>query len=483
MCRIRGRLPAAKEKRVSAREVQEIVADLGQLVNGQLVNGGARISVRDPSTGEVIAQCPAATASTVDDAVAAAQAALPGWSATPEAERQRVIREMVQAIGAAHAQIELLAAAEKGHAGAADEALAAVWFGQHIAQQHLPVEVIEDTPERMVKVVRAPVGVVAAIAPWNAPVLILAEKVFCALLAGNTVVAKASPFTPLATLYVASRWRDIAPPGVVNILAGDDAVGKAMVTHPAVRLISFTGSAAAGREIAQAAAPTLKNLIFELGGNDAAIVLDDADPKQVAPKIFQSAFMNCGQICAAVKRVYAHESVYDQLVEELANIARERADGMQPLTTRPQYERVQTLVADALEHGGKAVAGGEPGSGPGYHYPPTILTGVGAGTPVVDEEQFGPVLPLIPFSDLEWAIEQANGTEYGLCGSVWTADPERGEAIAARLECGTAWVNHHTEVAPHIPFGGVKSSGIGRNGGQVGLDAYTELKTVIVHKS
>jgi acyl-CoA reductase-like NAD-dependent aldehyde dehydrogenase len=144
---------------------------------------------------------------------------------------------------------------------------------------------------------------------------------------------------------------------------------------------------------------------------------------------------------------------------------------------------VQTLVADALEHGGKAVAGGEPGSGPGYHYPPTILTGVGAGTPVVDEEQFGPVLPVIPFSDLEWAIEQANGTEYGLCGSVWTADPERGEAIAARLECGTAWVNHHTEVAPHIPFGGVKSSGIGRNGGQVGLDAYTELKTVIVHKS
>ncbi|ONH59019.1 hypothetical protein CcI49_19685 [Frankia sp. CcI49] len=462
--------------------VQATLNELGQLINGHLVTGDQSMPVVSPATGEEVARFPVATVEMVGAAMTAATAALPAWAARPEAERQAVIKAMGEAIGANYAMIEEITALEKGAPSIALEALAAPWFANHAAEQELPVDLIEDSAERTVKVVRAPVGVVAAIIPWNAPILILAEKVFSALLVGNTIVAKPSPFTPLATLFVAKLWKDIVPPGVVNILAGDDEIGKAMVAHPATRLISFTGSIAAGRAIAAAAAPGLKNLLLELGGNDAAIVLDDVNPKKVAQRIFDSAFTGHGQVCAAIKRVYAHESVYQELVDELAVIARERVVGMIPVTTRAQFDRVSALVTDALDHGGKAVVGGTPAQGPGYFYPPTIMTGVGPGVQVVDEEQFGPVLPVIPFDDVEWALEQANATEYGLCGSVWTSDLARGERIAARLECGTAWVNQHTEIDPRIPFGGVKSSGIGRNCGQVGLDAYAELKTVIVYK-
>jgi acyl-CoA reductase-like NAD-dependent aldehyde dehydrogenase len=462
--------------------IQEAVDGLGQLIDGELVTNGETFPVENPATGEIIARCPAATVGMVDDAMAAAAAAGPKWAATPEDERREVIRQLCAAIEAGYQVIDELASAEKGHAGAGGEAWYSTVFGKHIADQPLPVDILEDTDDRTVKVVRTPVGVVAAIAPWNAPVLILAEKIFTALLVGDTVVAKPSPFTPLGTLMVAKLWKDIVPPGVVNILAGDDAVGQAMVTHPTTRMISFTGSVAAGKKIAAAAAPDLKNLLCELGGNDAAIVLGDVDVKKVAPKLYGSAFGGTGQICAATKRVYVHESIYDAMVDELAGLAREQTDSMGPLSTRPQYERVKMLVEDALEHGGKAVTGGEPADRPGYFYPATIMTDVGQGVRIVDEEQFGPVLPVIPFRDVDWAIDQANSTEYGLCGSVWTRDIERGEQLAARLECGTSWVNQHTEVAPHIPFGGVKSSGIGRNNGRPGTDAYSELKTIIVYK-
>jgi acyl-CoA reductase-like NAD-dependent aldehyde dehydrogenase len=429
-----------------------------------------------------VAQGPAASVDRVDAALAAAAAALPGWAATPEAERRALIRKMCDTIEAGFEAVDLVASAEKGYAGAGSEVYYSTIFGRHIAEQALPVEILEDTEDRTVKVVRTPVGVVAAIGPWNAPILILAEKIYTALLVGNTVVAKPSPFTPLGTLAFAKIWKDILPPGVLNILAGDDAVGEAMVTHPTTRMISFTGSVAAGKKIAAAAAPDLKNLLFELGGNDAAIVLADVDVEKVAPRIYASAFGGVGQICAATKRVYVHESIYNEMVDALATLAREETKTMGPLTTRPQFERVAMLVEDALARGGKAITGGKPSDGPGFFYPATIVTEVGQGARVVDEEQFGPVLPVIPFKDVDWVIEQANSTEYGLCGSVWTRDIALGERLAARLDCGTAWVNQHTEVAPHIPFGGVKSSGIGRNNGQPGADAYAELKTIIVYK-
>ena len=465
------------------------IAGLGQLINGKIVRGEKTFPVDNPSTGEIVAQCPDATLEQLDEAMAAAEAAQPAWAAAPEQTRRDAILAMANALTEHFAELNELAELEKGTKMAAGEAYFAAMFGQHIAAQPVPVDVIEETDEKIIKVVRKPVGVVAAISPWNAPILIMADKVFSALLVGDTVVAKPSEFTPLATLKVGEIWKDLVPPGVINILAGGKEFGAALVAHPKTRMISFTGSVASGKQIAASAGAHMKNFVCELGGNDPAIVLDDVDVQAVAPKIFGSAMGGTGQICAAVKRVYVHESIYEDFVDALAGLARdtkaapaEEGGTMGPLTTKPQYERVIELVEDAKKNGAKVLTGGEPVGGPGYYYPPTIITNVKHGVRVVDEEQFGPVLPVMAFSDVDEAVRLANDTEYGLCGSVWTSDVRRGEELASRLECGTAWVNMHTEVAPHVPFGGVKSSGVGRNCGQIGLDGYAELQTQIVYK-
>jgi acyl-CoA reductase-like NAD-dependent aldehyde dehydrogenase len=470
--------------------VEESLAGLGHLVNGKIVRGEATFTVHDPSTGKVVAYSPAASLGLLDEAVAAAKAAQPQWYAGGEERRRDVIRAMGAALVEHIAELNDLTALEKGIPMAAGEAYFAKVFADHLASTPIPVDVLEDTEDRTVRVVRKPVGVVAAISPWNAPILISAEKILAALLVGDTVVAKPSPFTPLATLKMGELWKDLTPPGVVNILAGGDDVGAAMVDHPDTDMISFTGSVAAGKNIAQAAGRHMKNTLLELGGNDVAIVLPDVDVPTVAARIFASAFSLTGQTCASVKRLYVHESIRPQMVDALADLARHTtaapaADGgtMGPLITRPQYERVAALVEDARAHGATIAAGGAPGPGDGFYYQATIVTDIAPGVRLVDEEQFGPVLPVIGFTNVDDAITQANASDYGLAGSVWTADTAHGETLAARLECGTTWVNHHTEIAPHIPFGGTKNSGVGRSSGKPGIDAYSELQTQITYKS
>ncbi|MCW2934031.1 MAG: Aldehyde Dehydrogenase [Actinomycetia bacterium] len=468
----------------------ESLQELGHLVNGKVVRSEQSFPVASPATGEVVAHCPDAGLDLLDEAVAAAQAAQPGWQALGEASRREIVRSLGAAVIEHFGAIDELESLEKGVPMAAVELYMAQVYANHAADTPVPVEVIEDTDDRLVRLVRKPVGVVAAISPWNAPLLIMAEKVFSALVVGNTVVAKPSPFTPLGTLKMAQVWKDLLPPGVLNVLAGGDELGAALVNHRGTSMISFTGSVSAGKKIAAAAGQAMKPVVCELGGNDAAIVLPDVDVKVVAPRIFGSAFLMSGQTCAAVKRLYVHRSIYQSMVDELAGyaklaVAAPAADGgtVGPLVTRPQFERVSELVRDALDHGAAAAAGGAPAGGNGYYFAPTILTGVGPGVRIVDEEQFGPVLPVIPFDDVEEALAAANATEFGLCGSIWTSDIERGQELADRLQCGTAWVNNHTEVAPHIPFGGVKSSGIGRSGGRPGVDAYSNLQTQIIYKS
>jgi acyl-CoA reductase-like NAD-dependent aldehyde dehydrogenase len=469
--------------------VTESVAGLGHLINGKIVRNSQTFPVLSPSTGEVIGYSPDATPELLGEAVAAAEAALPGWQAVGEEARREAVRALGTALIEHFAEIDEVESLEKGVQMAAIELYMAQVYANHAADTPVPVDIIEDTDERLVRLVRKPVGVVAGISPWNAPLLIMAEKVFSALVVGNTIVCKPSPFTPLGTLKVGEVWKDLVPPGVINILAGGDQLGAAMVNHPGTRLISFTGSVSAGKKIAEAAGRAMKPVVCELGGNDAAIVLPDVDVKVVAPRLFGAAFLMSGQVCAAVKRLYVHQSIYADMVAELAGYAQlakaaPESDGgtMGPLVTRPQFERVTELVSDALAHGAKAAAGGGPADGNGLYFTPTILTDAGAGVRVVDEEQFGPVLPVIPFDDVEDAIAQANATEYGLCGSIWTSDIERGQELAARLQCGTAWVNNHTEVAPHIPFGGVKSSGVGRSGGRPGIDAYADLQSQVIYK-
>lgn len=304
---------------------------------------------------------------------------------------------------------------------------------------------------------------------------------------GNTVVIKPSPYTPLSTIRMVEVMNEVLPPGVVNVVTGPDAIGAAMSAHPGIAKMVFTGSIATGKSVMASAAGNLKRCTLELGGNDAGIVLPDADPKEIAEGLFWGAFINGGQTCAALKRLYVHESLYDRVCDELVAVAGRMTvgDGMDegtaigPIQNEMQFKKVVALVEDAKRQGVRVLTGGEPKGGPGYFYPLTLLADAKDGMRVVDEEQFGPVLPIIAYSDVEDAIRRANDNPHGLGGSIWSRDIEAARRYAARLECGSAWVNKHGAIQPNAPFGGVKASGIGVEFGVEGLKEYTTVQTII----
>lgn len=466
------------------------MGDYVMTIDGQAVPAEQTFGVINPATGEVFAQAPECTREQLDGAMEAAHKAQLSWK-TDAAARTEALLAAADAVDAAAKELGPLLTAEQGKPVAqaiAETKGVALWL-RHFARLDLPREVIQDDERVFAEVVRRPVGVVAAITPWNFPLSMAAWKFAPALRAGNTVVVKPSPYTPLATLRLGEVLRDVLPPGVLNIVSGSDELGGWMTSHPLVRKITFTGSVATGKKVAAAAAPDLKRVTLELGGNDPAIVLDDVDIEEVGAKLFWSAFRNSGQVCIAVKRVYVPERLHDDLVEALAAKARAAKvdDGMAegtdigPINNKPQLERVSELVSDALSKGATAVVGGGPLDRPGYFFAPTVLTGVSDGTRIVDEEQFGPALPVIPYRDVDDALARANATTFGLGGSVWSADPDRAADVAERLETGTAWVNTHAALAPHQPFGGAKWSGIGVENGSWGLLGYTEIQ--VVHRS
>jgi acyl-CoA reductase-like NAD-dependent aldehyde dehydrogenase len=317
--------------------------------------------------------------------------------------------------------------------------------------------------------------------------MILSFKLPPALLAGNTLVVKPAPTTPLASLKFAELVADILPKGVLNFIADVNDLGDALTHHPDVRKISFTGSTATGKKVMASAAETLKRITLELGGNDAGVVLDDAKPEAVAKGIFDGAFMNSGQVCLAIKRLYVHESIYDRMCNELAQLAEAAIvdDGLKqgtqlgPLQNKMQYEKVKGFLDDAREHG-KIIAGGEVMDRPGYFIRPTIVRDIAEGSRLVDEEQFGPVLPVLKYSDTDEVIKRANNTTYGLGASVWSSNLERAHEVASRLEAGTVWINKHLDMAPHIPFGGAKNSGLGVEFAEEGLAEFTQLQVINV---
>jgi acyl-CoA reductase-like NAD-dependent aldehyde dehydrogenase len=299
-------------------------------------------------------------------------------------------------------------------------------------------------------------------------------------------VLKPSPFTPLTSLRIGELLAGVLPPGVLSVISGRDPLGARLTAHPAIRKISFTGSTATGKKVAIAAAGDLKRVTLELGGNDPAIVLDDADPAEIAPGQFSSAFANNGQVCIAIKRVYVPRALYGDVVDALAAHARQAkvgdgfAEGVTqgPVNNAPQFARVSGLVEAALGAGATAVTGGRPVEGPGYFYEPTILTGVTEDMAVVAEEQFGPALPVLPYDDLGDAVARANNSHFGLGSSVWTADPQRGAELAREIHAGTTWINTHQVVTPAVPFGGVKWSGIGVENGLLGLHEFTDVHVI-----
>jgi acyl-CoA reductase-like NAD-dependent aldehyde dehydrogenase len=466
------------------------MSDFVMTVGGDSLPTGDTFGVRNPATGEVFAQAPECSKEQLDAAFDAAAKAARDWK-SDEAARRAALLKMADALFASAGDLAPVLTSEQGKplADANIEVFAAAIWCQYFANLDTPPQVIQDDAEAFVEVVRRPLGVVAAITPWNFPLTLAFWKIAPALLAGNTMVLKPSPYTPLSTLKVGEVLRDVLPPGVLNVVSGGDDLGAWMTSHPVPRKISFTGSIETGKKVAMSAAPDLKRVTLELGGNDPAIILDDADPEVVAKAIFAGAFMNNGQVCSAIKRVYVPEAMYDTVVEALAGHARaiKVGDGtdpeskLGPINNEPQFERVKELVADAISQGAQAVTGGHAMDRPGYFFEPTILAGLTDGTRIVDEEQFGPALPVMSYRNEGDAIDRANATHFGLSGSVWSADPDRAAAVAAELECGTAWVNTHLALSPQQPFGGFKWSGVGVENGPWGLAEFTEFQAV--HRS
>jgi acyl-CoA reductase-like NAD-dependent aldehyde dehydrogenase len=457
------------------------------LINGKLVEGASSTPVVNPATEETIALCPRASRAQLDEAVAAAKAAFPAWAATPIEHRRAAILKVADIIEANLPELARLLTTEQGKPlpDATTEVGGMAAFFRHMASLDLPMRVIEDSADRRVETHRRPLGVVGAILPWNYPMLLVSFKAAAALVAGNTMVLKTAPTTPLATLRFAELIADVLPPGVFNVIADANDLGDAMTKHPDIRKISFTGSTATGKKVMSNVAESLKRITLELGGNDAAIVLDDVDPKKTAAGVFAGAFENSGQVCLAIKRAYVHESVYDQVCDELAALANNAVvdDGLKqgtklgPLQNKMQYEKVKGFLEDAKQHG-NVIAGGAALDRPGYFIAPTIVRDIQEGSRLVDEEQFGPVLPVIKYSDTADAVRRANATTYGLGGSIWSSSPERAYEVAKQLDSGTVWINKHIEILPHIPFGGAKQSGIGTELAEDGLNEFTQLQVI-----
>jgi acyl-CoA reductase-like NAD-dependent aldehyde dehydrogenase len=457
------------------------------LIDGRLVQTADRDDVINPALGAPFASCPRASQAQVDEAVGAAARAFKTWK-QDEAFRRQKLQACAAAIQGRAQDIATLLSQEQGKPlnNAMGEVFGASMWLSYYAGLEVAPEIIHDDAEKQIKIVRKPLGVVAAITPWNFPVILLAWKLGPAFLAGNTVVAKPSPFTPLTSLMVGEILKDILPRGVLNVLGGGGDVGAILAQHPLVRKISFTGSVATGKRIAAYAADDLKRTTLELGGNDPAIVLDDVDPARVADGLFWGAFQNSGQICSAIKRLYIHEKVYEPIVGKLIERARSVKVGnglepdtqLGPINNKMQLDKLMGMVDDARKSGAQIETGGARLDSPGYFYPPTIVTGAHAGMTLVDEEQFGTALPIIKYRDLEDALEQANRTHYGLGASVWTGNPERGESVVQEIESGTGWVNHHLDLTPATPFGGCKWSGIGYENGKWGYQEFTEIQTV-----
>jgi acyl-CoA reductase-like NAD-dependent aldehyde dehydrogenase len=469
----------------------DLFSDYSLTIDGASVSTTKIMDVINPATCEPFATAPVAGQQELNAAVVAASAAQPGWNALGIEKRRELLCALANAVECHAEAFTQLFVREQGRAtdmAKREILLGASWLAQ-IARQELPMDVVEDSESRRIEVHHEPLGVVAGIVPWNFPFLLAMWKVAPALLTGNTMVLKPSPFTPLCALKFGELSRAILPPGVLNVISGEDALGPMMTAHPGFAKISFTGSTATGKRVMEAAARDLKRITLELGGNDAAIVLPDVDLDKVAQKIFFGAFYNSAQVCIATKRLYIHESIYDALRDRLVALAKAMpvGDGSEPgtvfgpLQNAPQYRRVRALIEEARDQGlvlieGRAVPED------GYFIPITLVDNPPDDARVVTEEAFGPVLPLLKFNDVDDVIRRTNDCEYGLAGAVWSANIERAVAIARRMDTGTVWINDNLQTGPHIPFAGFKRSGVGVENGQAGLMEYTQPKTIFIPK-
>ncbi|GAA2186200.1 aldehyde dehydrogenase family protein [Leucobacter alluvii] len=450
--------------------------------------GGETREVFDPATGERIGTAPVEGLDDLHAAIDRAEAAQPAWAALPDAERQAILHRAADAIEAASEALAELLSREQGKPlngpNARFEVGGCVAWTRAAADTPLPVEVIIDDESGYAEMHYRPLGVVGAISPWNWPMMISIWQIAPSLRMGNTVVIKPAETTSLSVLALVAVMNQVLPEGVLNIVAGPGrTVGDALTRSPKISKIMFTGSTPVGKRIIEASAANVARLTLELGGNDAGIVLPDVDPAAIAEDLFWGAFINTGQTCAALKRLYVHDSVYDAVVDELAKFAANVPMGvgldeqnvLGPLQNRAQFDEVDRLVESAKASGARVVLGGEPDrDAVGNFYPTTLVADIDPHNDLVVEEQFGPALPIIRYSDLDEVVKLANELEFGLGSSVWSSDRARALEVAARMQAGTTWINSHGGLHPMIPFGGAKQSGYGREFGVAGLKAVAE---------
>ena len=463
-------------------------------INGDAVTTEHTQPVYNPATRAVFAQVPDASREQLDQTVGFARAALKGWAATPAEGRQAALERYASLIEAHAEEFVSLLTREQGKpkAGAEWEVFGSVDWLRAVASQRLPDEVIEDSDDRRVVTRFTPVGVVGAIVPWNFPILLAIWKIAPALMAGCTMILKPSPYTPLCDLKLVELAQEAFPPGVINAVSGGDDLGIWMTTHPDINKIAFTGSTETGRHVMKSAAETIKRVTLELGGNDPAIVLPDVDAKTVAPQLFWAAFQNNAQFCNSTKRLYIHEDVYDEVKDALVDFINENVkvgDGAEadtdlgPIQNSMQYGKVQDYFADCHANGyGFAVGGDIDETAAGWFVPVSLVDNPPDDSRIVCEEPFGPILPLLKWSDEADVVARANDTIYGLGASVWGKDQKAVERIGSQLEAGTVWLNEVHQYSPFQAFGGHKQSGLGCENSLHGLMEYTNWQTMTLHK-
>ena len=439
-------------------------------------------TILDPATGEPVGRVAEPGAVELNHAVAAARAAQPAWAALGDAARRQLLNDAADAIEARAEELAVLLSREQGKPLNGPNArfevgACATWLRATAGPDLEPVVVVNDD-DTYAEIHHKPLGVVGAIGPWNWPMMISVWQLAPSLRMGNTVVMKPSEFTPLSVLALAEVINSVLPAKVLQVVPGGRDVGEALSNHPDVDKLMFTGSTATGKAIIRSSADTVKRVTMELGGNDAGIVLEDADPAAIAGGLFWGAFINTGQTCAALKRLYVPESLYDAVCEELVKVAAASPMGvgldennvLGPLQNKKQYDIVTSLVNDAVAGGGRVLLGANPDTAAaGFFYPTTLIADLDNDNPLVSQEQFGPALPIVKYTDLDQAVEWANGLDVGLGASVWTPDPDKARDVALRLNAGTVWINEHGAIDPRVPFGGAKQSGYGVEFGEAGL--------------
>ncbi|MGF1468884.1 MAG: aldehyde dehydrogenase family protein [Sandaracinaceae bacterium] len=461
-------------------------------IGGEPVTAAPTLDVVDPATAEPFARVGDAPRELLERAVTAAREAFGPWSALSQEARGDALRSTAGLLEEHKDELAELIMREVGKPlgkGHGELASSLKWMAADAALE-LPTEVLRDSDRWRVELRRHPLGVVGAITAWNYPILLAFFKIGPALITGNTVVLKPSPYTPVSTLRACELAQEVLPPGVLNCVSGGDELGRWMTEHPAIRKITFTGSVATGKKIMASAATHLKRLTLELGGNDAGIVLDDVDLDAIKADLFWAGFANCGQVCAALKRLYVPASRHDEVIDALVEVGRtvkvgpgtDETSQVGPVQNAMQLDVVRAAVDDAVAKGARIAFRGQAPAGPGYFHPITILADVPDDAVIVQREAFGPVLPVLRYHDLDDAIARANDTDYGLGGSIWSSDLERANGLVGRLDAGNVWVNDHPTMGPDVPWGGIKQSGLGKEGSRYGHEEFTDARAVWLRK-